>query len=146
MLRWGRLGTRGRVTFRVFLLVLLVAAVPGAAYFVLRWYAYDNWTVALRGNQVVVVQGQSGGVLWFNPKVVDHTGVTTAQILPPAVAAIGSGVQEPSLASADDVHNLVSQYDQQHAPPPSTTTSTTTTTTTAVGSTTTTAPPGAPAP
>ncbi len=144
--RRRRLGIPRRVTFRVFLFVLLVAAVPVAAYFVLRWYAYDNWTVVLRGDQVVVVQGQPGGVLWFKPKVVDHTGVTTAQILPPAVAAIGSGVQEPSLASARNyVHNLVSQYDQQHAPPPTTTTSTSTTTT-AVGSTTTTAPPGAPAP
>ncbi len=150
--RRRRLGIPRRVTLRVFLFVLLMAAVPVAAYFVLRWYAYDNWTVSLRGSQVVVVQGQSGGVLWFKPKVVDHTGVTTAQILPPAVAAIGAGagVQEPSLASARNyVQNLVSQYDQQHAPPPTTTTTTaptTTTTTIAGGSTTTTAPPAAPAP
>ena len=52
--------------------VLLVAAVPVAAYYVLRWYAYDNWTVTLQGNQVVVKQGQVGGVLWFHPKVVDR--------------------------------------------------------------------------
>ena len=55
--------------------VLLVAAVPVAAYFVLRWYAYDNWIVTAQGDQVVVKQGQQGGVLWFHPKVVDRTGV-----------------------------------------------------------------------
>ena len=45
----------------------------------LRWYAYDNWIVTLQGNQVVVKQGQPGGVLWFHPKVVDRTGYTVSQ-------------------------------------------------------------------
>jgi serine/threonine protein phosphatase PrpC len=143
--RRRRLGIPRRVTLRVVLFVILVAAVPVAAYYVLRWYAYDNWTVTLHGDQVVVVQGQPGGVLWFKPRVVDNTGVTTAQILTPAVAAIGGGVQESSLASAREyVQNLVRQFTQQHTPPP-----TTTTTTTAPSgvSTTTTAPsPATPAP
>jgi serine/threonine protein phosphatase PrpC len=144
--RRRRLGIPRRITLRVVLFVLLVAAVPIAAYYVLRWYAYDNWTVTLKGDQVVVVQGQPGGVLWFKPRVVDRTGVTTAQILPPAVAAIGGGVQEPSLASARNyVQNLVRQFDEQHAP--ATTATTTTTTAASGGSTTTTAPPpGTPAP
>ena len=147
--RRRRLGIPRRLTFRVVLFVLLVAAIPVAAYYVLRWYAYDNWRVTLQGDQVVVVQGQPGGVLWFKPRVVDHTGVSTAQILPPAVAAIGAGVQEPSLASARHyVQNLVRQYDLQHAPPPTTTTTTTTTTTAVTGGSTTTTgpPPGTPAP
>ncbi len=143
--RRRRLGIPRRLTLRVVLFVLLVAAVPVAAYYVLRWFAYDAWRVTLQGDQVVVVQGQPGGVLWFKPRVVDRTGVTTAQILPPAAAAIGNGVQEPSLASARDyVQNLVRQFDQQHAPPPTTTTTTTAPT---GGSTTTTGPPpGTPAP
>jgi serine/threonine protein phosphatase PrpC len=142
--RRRRLGIPRRVTPRVLLFVLLVAAVPIAAYYVLRWYAYDNWTVKLQGDQIVVVQGQPGGVLWFKPRVVDRTGVTTAQILPPAVAAIGGGVQESSLANAREyVQNLVRQFDEQHTPPPSTTT----TTAPAGITTTTTAPlPGTPAP
>ena len=63
--------------------ILLVAAVPVAAYYVLRWYAYDNWIVTAQGDQIVVKQGQPGGVLWFHPKVVDRTGVTTGQSSPP---------------------------------------------------------------
>jgi serine/threonine protein phosphatase PrpC len=149
--RRRRLGIPRRVTPRVLLFVILVAAVPLAAYYVLRWYAYDDWTVTLHGDQVVVVQGQPGGVLWFKPRVVDRTGVTTDQILPPAAAAIGAGVQESSLAHARDyVRNLVRQFDQQHAPPSTTTTTTTTTTTSpttaAGGSTATTAVSGPQAP
>ncbi len=72
--RRRRLGIPRRVTPRVIGFVLLVAAVPVAAYFVLRWYAYDNWFVTLQGNQIVIKQGQPGGVLWFHPKVVDRTG------------------------------------------------------------------------
>ncbi len=144
--RRRRLGIPRRLTFRVVLFVLLVAAIPMAAYYVLRWYAYDNWKVVLQGDQVVVVQGQPGGVLWFKPRVVDRTGVSTAQILPPAVAAIGAGVQEPSLASAKALRaeSRPPVRPAAHAPPP-----TTTTTTTAVtgGSTTTTGPPpGTPVP
>ena len=80
--RRRRLGIPRRVTFRVIGFVLLVAAVPVAAYYVLRWYAYDNWIVTLQGNQIVMKQGQPGGVLWFHPKVVDRTGQDTSEVLP----------------------------------------------------------------
>ena len=76
--RRRRLGIPRRITPRVIGFVILVAAVPVAAYYVLKWYAYDNWIVTAQGEQIVVKQGQPGGVLWFHPKVVDRTGVTTA--------------------------------------------------------------------
>ena len=130
--RRRRLGIPRRVTFRVILFVLLIAAVPVAAYFVLRWYAYDNWTVTLQGNQVVIKQGQPGGVLWFHPRVVDHTSYTTKDIPLVSLAAVKAGVQEPSLA---DAHNYINGLITQVTP--------TTTTTTAAGksTTTTTKPP-----
>ena len=80
--RRRRLGIPRRITPRVIGFVILVAAVPVAAYYVLKWYAYDNWVVTAQGEQIVVKQGQPGGVLWFHPKVVDHTGFTTGQIDP----------------------------------------------------------------
>jgi PPM family protein phosphatase len=98
--RRRRLGISRRITPRVIGFVLLVAAVPVAAYFVLKWYAYDNWIVTTQGDQIVVKQGQPGGVLWFHPKVVDRTGHTTADILPAAVGPLKAGVQKPSLQSA----------------------------------------------
>ncbi len=126
--RRRRLGIPRRVTFRVLGFVILVAAVPIAAYFVIRWYAYDNWIVTLRGNNVVILQGQPGGVLWFHPKVVDRTGVKKAQLSTAAANALVFGVQKSSLKNARAWVSTV------------TTTSTTTTTTTTVpnGSTTTT--------
>ena len=129
--RRRRLGLPRRVTFRVVGFVLLVAAVPVAAYFVIRWYAYDNWIVTLHGDNVVIVQGQRGGVLWFHPKVVDRTGVKKDQLSAAAANAVVAGVQKSSLHAA------------QHWISTVTTTSTTTTTTTAPkGSTTTTAAGG----
>jgi hypothetical protein len=98
--RRRRLGIPRRITPRVIGFVLLVAAVPVGAYFVLRWYAYDNWVVTAQGGQIVVQQGQLGGVLWFHPKVVDHTGLTTQDVSPAAIGALKAGVQRPSLASA----------------------------------------------
>jgi PPM family protein phosphatase len=128
--RRRRLGIPRRVTFRVIAFVLLIAAVPVAAYFVIRWYAYDNWTVTLQGNQVVIKQGQPGGVLWFHPRIVEHTHKTTTDIPFLSVAAVKAGVQEPTLAAAHNyINGLVAQYD-------STTTTTTTTTKPSTTSTT----------
>ena len=92
--RRRRLGIPRRITPRVIGFVLLVAAVPVAAYYVLKWYAYDNWIVTSQGNQIVVTQGQPGGVLWFHPKVVDRTGFTTEQVLPAAVGPLQGGRPE----------------------------------------------------
>ncbi len=121
---WGarrrRMGIPRRITPRVVGFVLLVAAVPVAAYFVLRWYAYDNWFVTAQGNQIVVKQGQQGGVLWFHPKVVERTQYTVSQIAPAAVAPVRAGVQEPSLVAARRYVQTIT----------ATTTTTTTTTTT----------------
>jgi hypothetical protein len=132
--RRRRLGIPRRITPRVIGFVILVAAVPVAAYFVLRWYAYDNWIVMAQGDQIVVQQGQPGGVLWFHPRVVDHTGVTTDQVLPAAVAALKTGVQKPSLHSAQSYVTSITTL------PPSTTTTTSTTLPAHGISTTTTAP------
>jgi PPM family protein phosphatase len=119
--RRHRLGIPRRVTFRVIGFILLVAAVPVAAYFVIRWYAYDNWIVTLKGNQVVIEQGQSGGVLWFHPKVVARPPITKNQLSAAAATALRVGVQKSSLADARAYAASVTT---------TTTTSTTTTTTT----------------
>ena len=93
-------GIPRRITPRVIGFVLLVAAVPVAAYYVLKWYAYDNWVVTAQGEQIVVKQGQPGGVLWFHPKVVDRTGFTTGQIAPTRRGAGQGGCPEALACSA----------------------------------------------
>jgi protein phosphatase len=131
--RRRRLGIPRRITVRVVLFLILIAAVPVGAFFAIRWYSYDNWYPAISGKQVVIEQGHSGGVLWFQPKVVDRTGIKTTQILPPGLAEIRSGQQEPSLSAAKRfVQNLNAQYNFFR----SVATTTTTTTTTIPGQTT----------
>ena len=106
---------------RVILFVLMVSAIPVAAFFVIRWYAYDNWFISLQGKEIVVEQGHPGGVLWFKPKQVDntfgprHLKVTTSQVLPPGLSEIKAGVQESSLSAAKNfVTNLNAQYEFLH--------------------------------
>jgi protein phosphatase len=113
--RRRRLGVPRRITVRVVLFALLIAAVPVGAFYALRWYAYDNWYPSVHGSDIVIEQGRPAGVLWFDPKVVDHTGVTTAEVLPMAVTDIDGGVQEPSLKAAQKyVANLHQAYLYQH--------------------------------
>ena len=126
--RRRRLGIPRRITPRVIAFVLLVVAVPVAVYFAIKWYAYDNWYVTLQHDQIVVKQGQQGGVLWFKPKVVDHTGHTASQVPLLAVPPLRAGVQEGSLASAQAyVRRLLNEA------PTTTTTTTTTLKTTTTG-------------
>jgi hypothetical protein len=127
--RRRRLGIQRRITVRVILFVLLIAAIPTAAYYAIRWYAYDNWIVSVQKGEIVIQQGRQGGVLWFHTKVVDHTGIPTSQLLSTDVGQIHSGVQEPSLAAAKHyVSNLHNQYVSAQAAKAQATTTTTTTT------------------
>ena len=144
--RRRRLGVPRRITFRVVGFLLLLAAVVAAGYFLVRWYATDNWYVTTQKGQLVVYQGRPGGVLGFEPKVVDRTGVKTSDVLAIHLRSLGDGVQEPSLQAARRyVATLQQEFFAQQlinhppttipppttAPPPTTTTTTTAPPTTA---------------
>ena len=109
---------------RVVLFVLLVAAVPVAAYYVLRWYAYDNWTVTSAGQpggggpgpdrRRAVVQAEGGG-----PHRRHHRP-------DPPAGGRGhrqAGVQESSLANARTTSrtwsaNTTNSTRRRRRPPP----------------------------
>ena len=142
-------GIPRRITFRVLFFVVLLAAVVAAAYFLVRWYATDNWFVTLDGNQVVIYQGRPGGLLWFKPTLVERTGLTTADVLTRRIGTLRADKQEPSLAQARRyVANLRQEYQSQQAIANGSGTGSTTTTTTVPAtttpSTTTTTTPAAP--
>lgn len=98
--RRRRLGVPRRITLRVVLFFVLIAGVLVGGYYALRWYANDNWYVTLRGSQLVVYRGYPGGVLWFKPKLVDRTGVTTNQVENIRLPLLRSSVSQPSLSAA----------------------------------------------
>lgn len=136
-------GVPPRVTVRVVLFLVLLAAVVAAAYGVVRWYATDNWYVTVDDGHLAIYQGRPGGLLWFQPKLVDRTPVTTADVLPIRLPALSGDVEETSLKAArsyvnDLYQEFVSQQQATQAPPPTTTIPSTTTT---IPSVTTTVPP-----
>jgi hypothetical protein len=116
--------------------VLAVAAIAVGAYAVLRWYGTSNYYVTIRGQHVVVVQGQQGGFLWWKPKVVRVEPYGRAQMpLEVVVLLTQGGVDQPTLQSALEYSaNMHDQWLIDHGRGPATTT--TTTSTTIAGSTT----------
>ena len=128
------------ITLRVVLFTLLVVAVVVAGYGFLRWYATDNWYVTLDGNHLSIYQGRPGGFLWFQPKLVDKTDVTTSDVLSFHVSSLKGDTQQPSLSAARHyIHDLHEEFLEQkeitsgqstvsattQPPPPPTTTTTT---------------------
>jgi PPM family protein phosphatase len=82
----------------VFLLLFIVVLV--GAYLVLRWYGTQNYLVTFRHDHVVVIQGRTGGFLWWQPKVVFHERYGSGEVLVQVRHGLGVGVEEPSLAAA----------------------------------------------
>jgi protein phosphatase len=161
-------GIPRRITFRVVLFTVLLLGVVALAYGFVRWYATDNWYVTTDGTHLAVYQGRPGGMLWFKPKLVERSPVTTSEVLPEHLAALKADVDKPSLAAArryiQTLHDeyltqgsitksektapiptttLVSPFATPPPPPPPTTTTTpSATTTTAPGATPTTTAAG----
>jgi serine/threonine protein phosphatase PrpC len=99
------------ITVRVVLFMILLLAVAAAGYALVRWYAMNDWYVGVDHQHLAVYQGRPGGFLWFKPKLVDDTPVTTSQILPFHLPAVRADHQEPSLKAARRyVANLHQEY------------------------------------
>jgi protein phosphatase len=122
----------------VFVVALL--AVLGTAVWAVGWYARSAYFVGLDGEQVTIFRGRPGGLLWFDPTIVEHKPQPTgAELLPAQRTELQSGHEVASKAQADRyVNNLRQELDARRAPP---TTLATTSTTAPPGSTTTTSRP-----
>jgi protein phosphatase len=137
--RRKRKGPR-RITFRVLLFLVLLGGLAYAAWYVIEVYVGDSYFVGLQRNQLVIYQGRPGGFLGLEPKIVDHTGVTKAQVGSIVLPALQSGVQEPTRTAANQyVSQLVKDECGLENPPATCTPTTSTTTTTVPVATTTTA-------
>jgi PPM family protein phosphatase len=133
--RQERRRARGRrlVTFRTLLFLVLFVAIVVGALFAVRWYNDNSYYVGLSsdGKDVTIYQGRIGGLLWYHPRVVERTGLTTADLTQVDAPNVKAGVQESSLQSAKNyVNGLRSDYQSTHTttstlPPPPTTTTTT---------------------
>ena len=127
-----------RFTWRVAVGTLLLAAVIGAFFFIVHWYAYSTYYLAPAGKYIGVYEGQPNGVLWYKPKLVWKTGDLMSQLEPAAKASVKATIAEPSiLAARNYAYYLRGLYLASHAPTTTTTTTTTTPATTTPATTTT---------
>jgi len=127
------------LTARSAAFVVAVLALVAAGGFLAYRYATDTYHVALDDEEVAVYQGRPGGFLWWEPELVERTGIELDDVPASVVDDLEAGVSQPSLARARRyVANLEDRIEASR--PPATTTTTTTSTTS------TTAPPVPPAP
>jgi protein phosphatase len=128
------------VSLRGAVFLLMFAAVLVGAYLVLRWYGTQNFLVTFRNDHVVVIQGRTGGFLWWQPQVVFHERYGSGEVPLQVRHGLAHGVNEPTLAAARQfIQTVHHQWLAAHGlGVPSSTTTTTgvssnfTTTTTAV--------------
>jgi PPM family protein phosphatase len=102
--------TPKRVTFRVVVFVVALFIVIGGAIAYLGWYGRSAYFVALSKDRVTIFQGRPGGVLWFQPTVVERTRDTASSVLSYRLQVLEAGQVEPSLTQARQyIANLVAE-------------------------------------
>lgn len=106
--RGERRGRGERVlTLRVVLFALILVGILGGTAAAVGWFVESSYFVGLAGREVVIYHGRPGGLLWFQPSVVERTGLLTSQLIPPDIPALRAGLEEPSFAAAQElVHKL----------------------------------------
>jgi len=119
-----------RLTWRVGVFVVAILAVLATAAWAVGWYARGAYYVGLDAGQVAIYRGRPGGLLWFDPTIVEHKQQPTGdELLPAQRTALLAGHEVATKAAADRyVNNLRQEVDRLR--PPSTTTTTTVASTT----------------
>ncbi len=98
-----------RITFRVLLFLIVLGGLAYAGYATIRWYVDSSYFVGLSHEHVVIYQGRPGGFVGINPKIVDRTKMTTAQVQSYKIPDLRAGVQEPSYKAAKNYVSLLLQ-------------------------------------
>lgn len=131
-----------RVTWRVVAFVVLLAGVAGVVVGAVWWDARNTYHVSFVGDDVAILQGKPGGVLWFDPVVDQVSPITRDEVFPVQRDAIEAGVEFSSRSGARDyLGRLREQIDERSAPTTTTTETTTTEATTTTSPVTTTSAP-----
>ena len=100
-----------RALVRATLFLVLLLAFAGVVVLAIDIYVQHSYFVAALGNRVAIYQGRPGGVLWFNPHVVDLTSVRLSQLAEGVRSQITHGIAEGSLAQAKQfVQNATQQF------------------------------------
>jgi protein phosphatase len=95
----ARGGRRGPVAL-VVAAVVVVVVVLAVAWAAVRWYATSAWSVTAADGVVVIEQGRPGGVLWFDPELVERTEIRVDALTPADRSKVEEGFTAGSLAEA----------------------------------------------
>ena len=108
-----------RLTWRVFAFVIAVVAVLGLAVWAVGWYARGAYFVGIDNEQVAIFRGRPGGLLWFDPTLVERKlQPTGAELLPAQRVELETGHEVATKAAADRyVNNLRQEVEARRAPP-----------------------------
>jgi protein phosphatase len=104
----------------VIVLLVLIAGVVGA----IGVYARGSYFVGVDQAQITIYKGRPGGLLWFRPTIVEHTGVPSTSVLATRVSDLQSGKEEASLSEARKYVRNLQEEAIAHQVGPSTTTTT----------------------
>jgi serine/threonine protein phosphatase PrpC len=129
-------GRRPRaITLRSATFVLVVLALLGVGAFLINDYATGTYHVAIDDGEVRIFEGRPGGFLWFDPELVESTGIDQGDVPAEFLDDILGGVARPSLASARRYVANLERRIAELEPRTTTITTTSTTRTTAVPTT-----------
>ncbi len=120
----------------IFLLILAIVLAVGVS--AVGIYANRSYFVGLDSSRVAIYRGRPGGLLWYNPTLVQETKLNENRVAPYHLPDLEKGVSEPSLAAALAYVNRLSsessQINSAVVPSPSTTVPAVNPTTVASGS------------
>lgn len=91
------------VTVRVVLFMLVFVAVLGGTAGVVVWFDKASFFVGLDRGHVTIFQGRPGGLLWFEPTIVERTSITPSDLLASNVVYLRQGMEESSYQAARDL-------------------------------------------
>lgn len=91
---------RSRVTWRVLVFTLMLAAVIGGAFATIQWYGTSTYYVGFHGDEVAIYQGRPGGLLWIDPTLEQDTAIKRDEVPVLYLTALEAGREHSSLADA----------------------------------------------
>jgi protein phosphatase len=111
------------ITFRVVAFTIILLVLVAGVIAAIGVYARGSYFVGMDHAQLTIYKGKPGGLLWFQPTVVERTGVATTDVLPTRLTDLQSGKEEASLNDARQyVHNLQTEAAQHQVSSTTTTT------------------------
>ncbi len=128
------------VTWRTAAFLLAFVGVFVVAALAVAWYGRSGYFIDVDDQgEIAVFQGRPGGLLWFDPTLVESTGVELDDLTPVLRDAVQA---RPEFASFDDARRYLANLADQLDRATTTTTTRPSTTTTLRPRATATAPPG----